>query len=70
MIAAGFGCPRIGIRCVGSDAGEPCPEILVAGAVSQIGLKFSCLGESPTAITHGSVVLVVLSSVWQSHGNP
>ncbi len=25
--------------------------------------------ESPTAITHGPVVFVVLSSVWQSHGN-
>lgn len=25
--------------------------------------------ESPTAITHGSRVFPVLSSVWQSHGN-
>jgi hypothetical protein len=25
--------------------------------------------ESPTAITHGSCAFLVLSSVWQSHGN-
>jgi hypothetical protein len=31
--------------------------------------KFSCLVGSPTAITHDPLVFVVLSSVWQSHGN-
>src|ERR1039458_6058504 len=31
---------------------------------------FTCVAESPTAITHDLSVLCVFSSVWQSHGSP
>jgi len=36
------------------------------------GVNFSGLGQNflPRRITHGPLVFAVLSSVWQSHGNP